>query len=280
MNGLSFNASLAEWQLTIVSFGIRLLGAIALFYVGRWGAAQIQRMIRQVMTRTHMDASLISFSSHFSYYGAIALVTLTIMGLLGIETTSLVAMLGAASIAIGLALQGSLSNFAAGILLIIFHPFRVGDLIEGAGVTGIVEEIQLFTTFVLTDDNRLVIIPNAKLINDSIVNRSAKGCLRVDMVVGIDYEDNLQHVKAIIAEVLHADSRILKDPMPQIGVLELAENYIRLAIRPWASARNYWPVYFHVQEALVQRFREEGITVPSSKQDVHIHSFPNPQSVN
>jgi small conductance mechanosensitive channel len=280
MNGLSFNASLAEWQLTIASFGIRLLGAIALFYIGRWGAAQIQRMVRQVMTRTHMDASLISFSSHFSYYGAIALVTLTIMGLLGIETTSLVAMLGAASIAIGLALQGSLSNFAAGILLIIFHPFRVGDLIEGAGVTGIVEEIQLFTTFVLTDDNRLVIIPNAKLINDSIVNRSAKGCLRVDIVVGIDYEDNLQHVKAIIAEVLHADSRILKDPMPQIGVLELAENYIRLAIRPWASARNYWPVYFHVQEALVQRFREEGITIPSSKQDVHIHSFPSPQSVN
>jgi small conductance mechanosensitive channel len=280
MNGPSFYASLIQWQPIIASMGLRLAGAIVLFYVGRWGAKHIQRAVRQVMTKSHMDASLTSFASHFVYYGAIALIALTIMGLLGIETTSLVAMLGAASIAIGLALQGSLSNFAAGILLIIFHPFRVGDLIEGAGVVGIVEEIQLFTTFVLTDDNRLVIIPNAKLINDNIVNRSVKGCLRVDLSVGIDYEDNLQHVKTIIAEVLSADSRILEDPMPQIGVLELAENYIRLAIRPWVESRNYWPVYFHVYERLVERFREEGITVPSSKQDVHIHGIPTPQLVN
>lgn len=280
MNGPSFYASISQWQPIIASIGLRLVGAIVLFYVGRWGAKHIQRMIRQVMAKAHMDASLTSFASHFFYYGAIALIALTIMGLLGIETTSLVAMLGAASIAIGLALQGSLSNFAAGILLIIFHPFRVGDLIEGAGVVGIVEEIQLFTTFVLTDDNRLVIIPNAKLINDNIVNRSVKGCLRIDMSVGIDYEDNLQRVKTIIAEVLSSDSRILEDPMPQIGVLELAENYIRLAIRPWVESRNYWPVYFHVYERLVERFREEGITVPSNKTDVHIHGIPSPQLVN
>ncbi|WP_404788620.1 mechanosensitive ion channel family protein [Altericista sp. CCNU0014] len=280
MNGTAFSASLAQFQPEIAAIALRLLGAIALFYGGRWCATQIQRVIRQIMTKARMDASLISFSSHFSYYGVIALVALTIMGLLGIETTSLVAMLGAASIAIGLALQGSLSNFAAGILLIIFHPFRVGDLIEGAGVTGIVEEIQLFTTFVLTDDNRLVVIPNSKLINDNIVNRSAKGCLRVDLVVGIDYEDNLQDVKSIISDVLSADARILKDPKPEIGVLELAENYIRLAIRPWTESRNYWPVYFHVYERLVERFREEGVTVPSTKQDVHIHGIPTPQSMN
>ncbi len=279
MNGPSFNASLSQWQPILASIGLRLVGAIALFYVGRWGANQIQRMVRQVMTKAHMDASLTAFSSQFIYYGTVVLITLTIMGLLGIETTSLVAMLGAASIAIGLALQGSLSNFAAGILLIIFHPFRVGDLIEGAGVVGVVEEIQLFTTFVLTDDNRLVIIPNAKLINDNIINRSVKGRLRVDMVVWIDYGDNLQEVQTIISEVLSSDSRILKDPMPQVGVLELAENYIRLAIRPWVESRNYLPVRFHIYERLIERFREEGLSVPSTKQDVHSHGAPSPQLI-
>jgi small conductance mechanosensitive channel len=224
------------------------------------------------MTRTHMDASLISFATHFTYYGAIAVLSLAIMGALGIETTSLVAVLGAASVAVGLALQGSLSNFAAGLLIVIFHPFRVGDWIEGANICGIVEEIQLFTTHVRTADNKLVIVPNGKLTNDNVINFSTKGSLRVDMVVGIDYDDNLQQVKKIIADVLASDARILKDPKPTIGVIELGDNSIRLAVQPWTESRNYWLVQFRTYERLVEEFRKEGINLPSAKQEVLIQS--------
>ncbi len=251
-----------------MTVGLRIAGAIALFVVGRWMTLILQRTIRQIMTQIHMDASLISFATHFTYYGAIAVLSLAIMGALGIETTSLVAVLGAASVAVGLALQGSLSNFAAGLLIIIFHPFRVGEWIEGANVCGIVEEIQLFTTHVRTADNRLVIIPNGKLTNDNVINFSAKGILRVDMVIGVDYEENLQRVKKIISEVLASDSRILKEPIPTIGVIELADNSIRLAVQPWTESRNYWLVQFKTYERLVEQFRKEGINLPFAKQEV------------
>jgi small conductance mechanosensitive channel len=272
MDSSLLNSNWLQWQSILTTLGLRIAGAIALFVVGRWLIVLLQRTIRQVMTRTHMDASLISFATHFTYYGAIAVMTLAIMGALGIETTSLVAVFGAASVAVGLALQGSLSNFAAGLLIIIFHPFRVGDWIEGACICGIVEEIQLFTTHVRTADNRLVIIPNGKLTNDNVINFSAKGILRVDMVVGIDYEQSLHQVKKIISEVLASDSRILKDPMPTIGVIELAENSIRLAVQPWTESRNYWLVQSRTYERLVEQFRKEGINIPIAKQEVLAHS--------
>ncbi len=272
--GQLFNTFIDQWPVILTSIGLRLAGALALFYVGRWGAQVIQQTVRKLMQKARIEVSLISFVSNLVYYGVIAFIALAIMKLLGIDTTSLVAILGAAGIAVGLALQGSLSNFSAGLLIVIFHPFRVGDWIEGAGVSGIVEEIQLFTTLVRTSDNRLVIIPNGKLTNDNVINYSSNGILRVDLVISIDYEDNLQQVKKVIAEVLAADSEILQDPTPSINVLELAENYIRLAVRPWTESCNYWSVYFNTHEQLVERFRLEGITIPSPKQEVHIHSTP------
>jgi small conductance mechanosensitive channel len=280
MNEALNNTLLVGWQSNITTLGVKLFSVVALFFVGRWGAKQLQQIVRKIMTKARMDASLISFASQFTYYGILFLIALSIMGQLGIETTSLIAMLGAAGVAIGLALQGSLSNFSAGLLLIIFHPFRVGDLIEGAGITGIVEEIQLFSTSVLTEDNRLVIIPNSKLVNDTIINHSSKGTLRVDMVIGISYEENLQRVKKVISEILASDPRVLQTPVPEIGVLELSENYLRLGVRPWTNSRNYWAVHFHTHEQLVERFRKEGICMPSSKQDVHIHSIASPESRN
>ncbi|HEY9826283.1 MAG TPA: mechanosensitive ion channel domain-containing protein [Stenomitos sp.] len=263
---------LLQWQTILTTFGLRIVVAFVLFTLGRWGAQFLQRTVRQVMLRAHMEASLISFVCNFTYYGAIAFATLAIMGTLGIETTSLVAMLGAASVAVGLALQGSLSNFAAGILLVIFHPFRVGDWIEGASVSGIVEEIQLFTTHIRTFDNRLIIIPNGKLTNDNVTNYSTKGILRVDMAIAVDYSENLQQVKAIVAEVLASDPRILREPAPNIGVAQLGENYIRLAIQPWTKPQHYWDVHFYTYERIVERFRKAEILMPSSKQEVHIHS--------
>jgi small conductance mechanosensitive channel len=265
MNEALNNTLLMGWQSNLTTLGVKLISVVALFFVGRWGAKQLQQIVRKIMTKARMDASLISFASQFTYYGILFLIALSIMGQLGIETTSLIAMLGAAGVAIGLALQGSLSNFSAGLLLIVFHPFRVGDLIEGAGITGIVEEIQLFSTSVLTEDNRLVIIPNSKLVNDTIINHSSKGTLRVDMVIGISYEENLQRVKKVISEILASDPRVLQTPVPEIGVLELSENYLRLGVRPWTNSRNYWAVHFHTHEQLVERFRKEGICMPGSK---------------
>jgi small conductance mechanosensitive channel len=268
----ALNKLLLQWQPTIATIGFKLISVAMLFFVGRWGAKQLQQVVRKVLTKARMDASLISFASQFTYYGILFLIALSIMGQLGIETTSLIAMLGAAGVAIGLALQGSLSNFSAGLLLIVFHPFRVGDLIAGAGVIGIVEEIQLFSTSVLAGDNRLVIIPNSKLVNDTIINHSSKGTLRVDMVIGISYEENLQRVKKVISEILASDPRVLQNPVPEIGVLELSENCLRLGVRPWTNSRNYWAVHFRTHEQLVERFQKEGMGMPTAKQDVNIHS--------
>jgi small conductance mechanosensitive channel len=275
----ALNKLLLQWQPTIATIGFKLVSVVMLFFVGRWGAKQLQQIVRKILTKARMDASLISFASQFTYYGILFLIALSIMGQLGIETTSLIAMLGAAGVAIGLALQGSLSNFSAGLLLIVFHPFRVGDLIEGAGVIGIVEEIQLFSTSVIAEDNKLVIIPNSKLVNDTIINHSSKGTLRVDMVIGISYEENLQRVKKVISEILASDPRVLQNPVPEIGVLELSENFLRLGVRPWTNSRNYWAVHFRTHEQLIERFRKEGISMPTTKQDVHIHPVAVPQSV-
>jgi small conductance mechanosensitive channel len=272
----ALNKILLQWQPTIATIGFKLISVVMLFFVGRWGAKQLQQVVRKILTKARMDTSLISFASQFTYYGILFLIALSIMGQLGIETTSLIAMLGAAGVAIGLALQGSLSNFSAGLLLIVFHPFRVGDLIEGAGVIGIVEEIQLFSTSVLAGDNRLVIIPNSKLVNDTIINHSSKGTLRVDMVIGISYEENLQRVKKVISEILASDPRVLQNPVPEISVLELSENCLRLGVRPWTNSRNYWAVHFRTHEQLVERFRKEGICMPTSKLDANIHSVAVP----
>jgi small conductance mechanosensitive channel len=270
------NKLLLKWQpnVNIGDIGLKLVSV--LLFVGRWGAKQLQSIVRKIMTKARMDASLISFASQFTYYGILFLVTLTIMGQLGVETTSLIAMLGAAGFAIGLALQGSLSNFSAGLLLIIFHPFRVGDLIGGAGVVGIVEEIQLFSTSVLSGDNKLVIIPNSKLVNDTIINHSSKGTLRVDMVIGIRYEENLQRVKKVISEILASDPRVLREPVPEIGVLELSDTCLRLGVRPWTNSRNYWAVHFRTHEQLVERFRQEGIGMPMANQNAPIPSLAVP----
>jgi small conductance mechanosensitive channel len=277
MDKASLNAFLIQWQTILAELGLRLLGAIALFFIGRWAARLLQRTIRNLLNKTHVEVSLISFASNLTYYGAIAFITLAIMGALGIETTSLVAILGATSVAIGLALQGSLANFAAGLLIVIFHPFRVGDWIESGGISGIVEEIQLFTTHVRTFDNKIVIIPNGRLTNDTVTNFTSKGILRVDLMVSVGYQENLQQVKQSIAKVLEMDSRILTEPRPTIGVSELGANSIRIAIQPWTDARNYWLVYHHTYEKLVEQFNTQGISIPLPDQKIYIQA-PEPTS--
>jgi small conductance mechanosensitive channel len=190
---------------------------------------------------------------------------------LGIQTASFIAVIGAAGLAIGLALQGSLSNFAAGILMIIFRPFKVGDYIEGAGVAGTVESIQIFTTQLKTPDNKTIIIPNAKISGDNIVNYSTKGTRRVDLVFGIGYEDNIDKARQIIMDVITNDARVMKDPETVVVVSELADSSVNLTTRAWAKSADVWNILFETTEKVKKEFDAQGITIPFPQRDVHIH---------
>ncbi|MEO0539824.1 MAG: mechanosensitive ion channel domain-containing protein [Cyanobacteria bacterium P01_A01_bin.105] len=257
-------------QRLLVDFGLGLVTAILILIIGRWAAGLLRKAIKQLMVKTSIEPTLTSFASNIVYYAAIAFVIMAALGQLGIETTSLIAVLGAAGLAVGLALQGSLSNFAAGILIILFRPFRVGDWIEAADTSGFVEEIQIFTTVMRTLNNRTVVVPNSNLTENNIINYSTKGVLRVDLVIGVAYEENLAKVKQLIHEVLANHPLVLSDPKPVVGVLELADSSVNLAVRPWTKTENYWPVYFAVQEEVKTRFDEVGVTIPFPQQDVHI----------
>jgi len=194
------------------------------------------------------------------------------LGQLGIQTTSFIAILGAAGLAVGLALQGSLANFAAGFLMIIFRPFRVGDFIEGAGVAGVVESIQIFTTTLRTGDNKTIIIPNAKLSGDNIINYSAKETRRVDMTVGVAYDADLSKVKHVLNDIIAKESRIHADPAPQVAVAELADSSVNFVVRVWTNTADYWGVKFDITETIKNRFDEEGIGIPFPQRDIHIVS--------
>ena len=264
------NQLLNQFRNISVTFGLQLIVAIIILIVGRWMAAFVKRLLKTLMTKARIEPTLISFASNILYYATLAFFILAALGRLGIETTSLIAVLGAAGLAIGLALQGSLSNFAAGILIILFQPFRVGDWIEASDINGIVEEIQVFTIILRTLDNRTVIIPNSKLTDNNIINYSAKGILRVDLVIGVAYQENLAQVKQLILEVLANQDLVLPEPKPTVGVLELADSSVNLAVRPWTKTENYWNVYFSVQETLKTRFDEVGISIPFPQRDVHL----------
>jgi len=226
-----------------------------------------------MMTKADVDETLISFVGNLTYIVLLIFVIIAALNQLGVQTTSFIAIIGAAGLAIGLALQGSLANFAAGVLMIIFHPFKVGDYIEAAGVAGVVEEIQIFTTQLKTPDNKTIIIPNASVTGGSITNYSAKDTRRVDLVIGVGYGDDLKRVREVLEEVLAKDDRILDDPAPTIGVLELGDNSVNFAVRPWVKAEDYWGVYFDSTETVKRRFDEEGISIPFPQRDVHLYEY-------
>ena len=258
------------YQLLTV-YGLRVLAALAIFIVGRWVAKGVRKLVVRIMTKGKVEHTLITFTSNMAYIGLLAFIVIAALGQLGIQTTSFIAILGAAGLAVGLALQGSLSNFAAGFLLIIFRPFKVGDLIEAAGVFGVVEAIQIFTTQLKTADNKTVIVPNAKLTDDNIVNWTVKGTRRVDMVVGIGYDDDIDKARSVMAEVIAQDSRILKTPEPQISVSELGDSSVNFVVRPWVKVEDYWGVHFDLTEKIKKAFDANGVSIPFPQRDVHIY---------
>ena len=253
-------------------FGVNILAALAVFIIGRWVAMMVRRGVRRMMEKTNVDAIIVGFVSSIVYIALLVFVVVAALGQLGIQTTSFIAIVGAAGLAIGLALQGSLANFAAGFLMIIFRPFKVGDFIEGAGVAGIVETIQIFTTTLRTPDNKTIIIPNAKLSGDNIINYSAKETRRVDMTVGVAYDADLSKVKAVLNDIISKDARIHSDPAPQVVVAELADSSVNFVVRVWTDTADYWNVKCDATETIKNRFDAEGIGIPFPQHDVHIVS--------
>ena len=256
----------------ITRFGLRILAAIAIFIIGRWTAKLARQLIRQFMVNANTDETLILFVGNLTYFGLLVFSCLAALGQLGVQTASIVAILGAAGLAVGLALQGSLSNFAAGILMIIFRPFKVGDWIEGGGVSGIVEEIQILTTILRTFDNRTIIVPNAKLTDDNITNCSTQPYIRLDLVIGVSYDADINHVKQVIKNVLTQNSQILDAPDPIIGVLELGDNSVNFAVRPFVRPKDYWSTYLSVMEQIKKALDNAGISIPYPQRDIHIIS--------
>jgi len=251
--------------------GPGVLKALAVLVIGWLIARALAGIARRMLDRSKIEATLAAFASRLLYAAMITLVLITALGKLGVPTASFVAVIGAAGLAVGFALQGSLSNFAAGIMLISFRPFKVGDFVEAAGVAGTIEEIQIFATRLRTPDNKAIIVPNAAITGANITNFSAKDARRVDMVFGISYGDDLKKAKAILEELLAADDRVLDDPAPRVAVLELGDSSVNFVVRPWVKTADYWDVLFDMTEAVKLAFDERNITIPFPQHDVHMH---------
>ena len=261
-------------QTTGVDLGINLATAIVIFFVGKWIVSLVVKGMLKAMQKGDMDITLRRFVANLARMLLMLFVIIAAIHQLGIQTASLIALLGAAGLAVGLALQGSLSNLAAGVLIVLFRPYKVGDWIEGGGVSGAVEEVQILTTVLKTGDNKRVIIPNSQIMGTTITNYSANETRRVDLVVGVSYGDDLDKVRTELEGLVAADERVLKDPAVTIAVSELADSSVNFVLRPWVKTADYWGVYFDLTEAIKKRFDEVGISIPFPQRDVHIHSVP------
>ncbi len=254
----------------IAAYGVKIVVALAIFIIGKWVAKKVTGFIGARMTASNVDVTVSKFVQNILYYIAMVVILIAVLGQLGIQTASFVAIIGAAGLAVGLALQGSLANFAAGVLLILFRPVKVGDFVEVAGVVGVIQEIAIFATTLTTGDNKTIIIANASVMGSNIINYSTQATRRVDMVVGVAYDANLDQVKTILKEIADADDRILKDKDVTIGVLELADSSINLVFRPWVNSADYWGVHFDFHERIKNRFDEAGIGIPYPTMDLNV----------
>lgn len=259
-----------QFQGALIAWGPMLLSTIVVLVVGWWIAKLLTGLTRCLMTRANVDDTLTSFLCNIVYFGLMALVVITALSQVGVNTTSFAAIIAAAGLAVGFALQGSLGNFAAGVMLIGFRPFKAGDFIEAGGVSGIVEEIQVFATRIRTGDNKEVTVPNGQITGGSIVNYSAKDTRRIDLTFGIGYDDDIAKAKNVIQRVLDSDERVLGEPAPTVAVVELADSSVNIAVRPWVKTGDYWPVYFDVVERIKIEFDRENISIPYPQSDVHL----------
>ena len=252
-------------------WGFKIVIAIVIFYVGKLIAKLIRSLIKKGMRRAKADELLVDFIGNISYAILLIAVVLAAIDSLGVNVTSLLAIVGAAGLAIGLAMKDSLSNFAAGVMLIVLRPFKTGDYITAGGTSGVVDQIDLFATIMHTPDNQRIIVPNSAIMGDNITNTSALPTRRLDLVFGISYDDNIGQARDIVMELLNADERVLADPAPSVLVGELGDSSVNINVRPWVNSGDYWPLRAHLLETVKVRFDEAGISIPYPQQDVYMH---------
>lgn len=258
---------LQEW---LTTYSIKILGVLVILLLGLWAAKFLTRLMKRVMTARNVEPTLVSFCGNLVQSALLIFVVVGALANLGFQTTSIIAVLGAAGLAIGLALQASLSNLAAGVMILMFRPFKAGDYIEGAGVAGEVHGLHLFTTRLLTPDNKTIFVPNGRLMNDNITNFSREPNRRMDLVIGISYHADLPHAKALLRQILETDPRVLPEPAHRIGVLALAESSVNLAVRPWVRQEDYGEFYFDLLEKIKLSFDAAGIAIPFPQREIHI----------
>ncbi|MCB1867517.1 MAG: mechanosensitive ion channel [Gammaproteobacteria bacterium] len=254
----------------VIPWAINIALALLIFYVGRMVIKIVVKILRKLLARAKMDEILVNFVSSIVKSLLLLFVVVAALDRLGVDTTSLIALLGAAGLAVGLALQGSLQNFAAGVMMIVFRPFRAGDYVEAGGTAGVVEAINIFSTTMRTGDNREIIVPNGSIYNGAITNYSARETRRIDMVFGISYGDDMRKAREIMQQVLDADERVLKDPAYTVAVSELGESSVNFVVRPWVKSGDYWAVRFDLTERIKLAFDENGISIPFPQMDVHM----------
>ena len=265
---MDVNVGVIQQWISLYAFNI--IGAILIFIVGKWLSRHIADLLAKLMGKNNVDVTLVNFLRNLAYYTLLVLVVVAAVGRLGVNTTSFLTIIGAAGLAVGLALKDSLSNFAAGVMLVLFRPFTVGDVVSTAGITAKVENITIFNTLFCTPDNQLVIVPNNKIISDIITNINAKDTRRIDLVVGISYTDDMVQTKDILERLAQEDSRVLKDPETTVAVAELADSSVNLVFRPWVKTSDYWAVRFDLTENIKNALDDAGISIPYPQQDVHL----------
>ncbi len=255
----------------LTTYGLQIVGAILVLIAGRIAASIAAGVARKAMTRAKAEEALIKFVANLVRIAVIVFAVIAALDLFGIQTTSFVAVLGAAGLAIGLALQGSLANFAAGVLILVFRPFRIGDVVTAAGSTGKIAEIGIFTTTMNTFDNQKMIIPNASVTSGTIVNINAYDTRRVDLTASIGYGDDIGKAKSVLERIVAGHDKVLKDPAPTVQLLELGDSSLNFVVRPWVKTEDYWTVYFDVTRAIKEEFDQAGLSIPFPQQDVHLY---------
>jgi len=270
MENFEFNTEALLEQ--IILYAPRILGAIVVLVVGLWIVKIISKVIGKIIRNSAVDDSLEGFLISLISILHTVMVYISAIGMLGIEMTSFIAILGAAGLAVGMALSGTLQNFAGGVMILLFKPFKVGDFIDAQGHSGSVKDIQIFVTELATPDNKTIYIPNGPLANGSLTNFSAQETRRVDWTFGIGYGDDVSKAYEVLTDLLNGDERILKDPEPFMAVSELADSSVNIVVRVWVNATDYWGVYFRMNEEVYNNFEKHGLSIPFPQRDVHIHN--------
>jgi small conductance mechanosensitive channel len=270
---LSAGNWVADNQELLLQYAVNLISAVLILFIGNIIVKTIANGVAKMLRKKDMDEAVVEFLHSLVRYLLFVIVLIAALGRLGVQTASVVAVIGAAGLAIGLALQGSLSNFAAGVLIVAFRPFKSGDYVEIGGVAGSVESIQIFQTILTTPDNKMVVVPNGAVIGSAITNYSRHDTRRIDYVIGVSYNADLKKTKEVLTRVVEADPRVLKDPAPTIGVVALADSSVNFVVRPWVATGDYWAVYFDLLQAIKEELDKEDIGIPFPQMDVHLNKL-------